>query len=55
MDTHLNDDRRDYAETIRSSGDACLRIINDITGLQQDRGWQDGRRIPAFDLRELLS
>ena len=29
-DTQLNDEQRDYAETIRMSGDALLTIINDI-------------------------
>jgi PAS domain S-box-containing protein len=30
VDTRLNDEQRDYAETIRASGDALLTIINDI-------------------------
>jgi GAF domain-containing protein/CheY-like chemotaxis protein len=30
IDTPLNDEQRDYAETIRTSGDALLTIINDI-------------------------
>ena len=29
-DTELNAEQRDYADTIRSSGDALLTIINDI-------------------------
>jgi GAF domain-containing protein/CheY-like chemotaxis protein len=30
LDTSLDDEQRDYAETIRTSGDALLTIINDI-------------------------
>lgn len=30
LDTELNDEQREYVETIRSSGDALLEIINDI-------------------------
>ena len=30
LDTALDDEQRDYAETIRTSGDALLTIINDI-------------------------
>ena len=30
LETKLDDEQRDYADTIRTSGDALLTIINDI-------------------------
>jgi len=43
-DTTLDVEQRDYVDTIKSSGEALLTIINDILELLEDRGRQDGPR-----------
>ncbi len=54
LDTDLNPEQRDYAETIRSSGDALLAIINDILDFSKiEAGRMDLERQP-FDLRECV-
>jgi len=30
LNTELTEEQRDYAETVRSSGDALLTVINDV-------------------------
>ena len=54
LDTPLNDEQRDYAATIRDSGDALLTIINDILDFSKiEAGRMDIER-HAFDLRECV-
>jgi len=54
MDTPLNADQRDFAETIRTSGDALLTIINDILDFSKmEAGKMDLEQQP-FDLRECV-
>ncbi len=54
MDTELNKEQRDYAETIRNSGDALLAIINDILDFSKiEAGKMDVEHQP-FDLRECV-
>ncbi len=54
LDTALNDEQRDYADTIRDSGDALLTIINDILDFSKiEAGRMDIERHP-FDLRECV-
>ncbi len=54
LDTPLNDEQRDYIETIRSSSDALLAIINDILDFSKiEAGRMDLERQP-FDLRDCV-
>jgi PAS domain S-box-containing protein len=54
MDTPLSTDQRDFAETIRDSGDALLTIINDILDFSKmEAGKMDLEQQP-FDLRECV-
>ncbi|HKJ37784.1 MAG TPA: GAF domain-containing protein, partial [Anaerolineales bacterium] len=54
MDTKLDKEQRDYADTIRNSGDALLAIINDILDFSKiEAGKMDVESQP-FDLRECV-
>jgi signal transduction histidine kinase/CheY-like chemotaxis protein len=54
LDTPLSDEQRDYAGTIRDSGDALLTIINDILDFSKiEAGRMDIEHHP-FDLRECV-
>ena len=54
LDTALNDEQRDFAATIRDSGDALLTIINDILDFSKiEAGRMDVEAHP-FDLRECV-
>jgi signal transduction histidine kinase/DNA-binding response OmpR family regulator len=54
LDTPLNPEQRDYAATIRDSGDALLTIINDILDFSKiEAGRMDIERQP-FDLRDCV-
>jgi len=54
MDTELNQDQRDYAETIRNSGDALLTIINDILDFSKIEANKMDVEFQPFDLRECV-
>ncbi|HSK65970.1 MAG TPA: response regulator, partial [Anaerolineales bacterium] len=54
MDTELNREQRDYAETIRSSGDALLAIINDILDFSKIEAGRMEVEYQPFDLRECV-
>jgi signal transduction histidine kinase/CheY-like chemotaxis protein len=54
LDTSLTPDQRDFAETVRSSGDALLTIINDILDFSKiEAGKMDLDQQP-FDLLECV-
>ncbi len=54
LDTPLNDEQRDFATTIRDSGDALLTIINDILDFSKiEAGRMDIEHQP-FDLRDCV-
>ena len=54
MDTELNKEQRDYAETIRNSGDALLAIINDILDFSKIEANKMEVELQPFDLRECV-
>ena len=51
LDTPLDDEQRDYAETIRTSGDALLTIINDILDFSKIEAGRVELEHQAFELR----
>ena len=54
MDTKLDKEQHDYAETIRNSGDALLAIINDILDFSKIEAGKMDVEYQPFDLRECV-
>ena len=54
IDTPLNAEQRDFAETIRSSGDALLAIVNDILDFSKIEAGKMVMEQQPFDLRECV-
>jgi signal transduction histidine kinase/CheY-like chemotaxis protein len=54
LDTDLNPEQRDYAETIRKSGESLLTIINDILDFSKIEANRMDIEAHPFDLRECV-
>jgi GAF domain-containing protein/CheY-like chemotaxis protein len=54
LDTPLNDEQRDFAGTIRDSGDGLLTIINDILDFSKIEAGRMDIELHPFDLRECV-
>jgi PAS domain S-box-containing protein len=54
LDTALSPEQRDYAETIRNSGEALLTIINDILDFSKIEAGKMELENQPFDLRECV-
>ena len=51
LDTSLDEEQREYVETIRSSGDALLTVINDILDYSKIEANKLELEVAGFDLR----
>ena len=54
LDTKLDDEQRDFASTIRDSGDALLTIINDILDFSKIEAGRMDIESQPFDLRDCV-
>jgi signal transduction histidine kinase/DNA-binding response OmpR family regulator len=54
LDTPLNEEQRDFAATIRDSGDALLTIINDILDFSKIEAGRMDIEAHPFDLRDCV-
>jgi signal transduction histidine kinase len=54
LDTDLNLEQREYAETVRKSGEALLAVINDILDFSKIEAGKLAIESYAFDLRGVI-
>ncbi len=52
LNTNLTDEQREYAEIVRSSGDALLTVINDVLDFSKIEAGRMDLEAQPFDLRE---
>ncbi|PYN40189.1 MAG: hypothetical protein DME00_35065, partial [Candidatus Rokuibacteriota bacterium] len=52
LNTELTEEQRDYAEIVRSSGDALLTVINDVLDFSKIEAGRMDLEAQPFDLRE---
>jgi signal transduction histidine kinase/CheY-like chemotaxis protein/HPt (histidine-containing phosphotransfer) domain-containing protein/HAMP domain-containing protein len=52
LNTDLTDEQREYAEIVRSSGDALLTVINDVLDFSKIEAGRMDLEFQPFDLRE---
>jgi signal transduction histidine kinase/CheY-like chemotaxis protein len=55
LDTDLNPEQRDYAETVRTSGDALLTIVNDILDFSKIEAGKMSVEIIDFELSRVVA
>jgi signal transduction histidine kinase/CheY-like chemotaxis protein len=54
LDTHLTPEQREYAETVRASGEALLAIINDILDFSKIEAGQLNVEMTDLDVRQTV-
>jgi PAS domain S-box-containing protein len=54
LDTHLDDEQREYADAVRTSGEALMALIDDILDFSKIEAGKLELDEQAFDVRELV-